>query len=190
MALFLAVTIKYLTPPRASTFAAVFFRNLTLRYVTLRYADTTKHQHHKSHQLINVAVVRQHQEAHERNSDVYVEIENPRVPLNPVERRYASPIHLIFKTMGIGQLLPTAASRHGHGYWTCKSAAMCVCVFSHSFWTSSSVDVPAGVTQEEGYTRVFIHLPCAVRALVFLARRIQPFPSLVDREVEFCVITI
>ena len=27
---------------------------------------------------------------------------------------------------------------------------MCVCVFSsHSFWTSSSLDVPAGVTQEE-----------------------------------------
>ena len=29
----------------------------------------------------------------------------------------------------------------------------CVCVFSsHSFWTSSSLDVPAGVTQEEGHT--------------------------------------
>ena len=27
---------------------------------------------------------------------------------------------------------------------------MCVCVSSHSFWTSSSLDVPAGVTQEEG----------------------------------------
>ena len=28
---------------------------------------------------------------------------------------------------------------------------MCVCVFSsHSFWTSSSLDVRAGVTQEEG----------------------------------------
>ena len=30
----------------------------------------------------------------------------------------------------------------------------------------------------------------AVRALIFLARRIQPFLSLVDREVEFCVLTI
>ena len=30
---------------------------------------------------------------------------------------------------------------------------VCVCVFSsHSFWTSSSLDVPAGVTQEEGHT--------------------------------------
>ena len=63
---------------------------------------------------------------------------------------------------------------------------MCVCVFpSHSFWTSSSLDVPAGVTQDEGHKEFFIHLPSAVRALTSLARRIQPFLSLVDREVEF-----
>ena len=68
---------------------------------------------------------------------------------------------------------------------------VCVCVFSsHLFWTSSSLDVPAGVTQEEGHTGFLIHLPSAVRAFVFLARRIQPFLSLVDREVEFCVLTI
>ena len=72
---------------------------------------------------------------------------------------------------------------------------MCVCVFSsHSFWTSSSLDVPIGVTSR-GHTggrshRIFIHLLSAVRALIFLARRIQPFLSLVDREVEFCVLTI
>ena len=67
------------------------------------------------------------------------------------------------------------------------------CVFSssRSFWTTStSLDVPAGVTQEEGHTGFFIHLLSAVRALIFLARRIQPFLSLVDREVEFCVLTI
>ena len=65
----------------------------------------------------------------------------------------------------------------------------CVCVVlsSHSFWTTSSLDVPAGVTQEEGRTGFLIHLLSAVRALIFLARRIQPFLSLVDREVEFCV---
>ena len=58
---------------------------------------------------------------------------------------------------------------------------MCVCVFSsHSFWTSSSLDAPAGVTQEEGHTGFFIHLLSAVRAFIFLARRIQPFLSLVD----------
>ena len=64
-----------------------------------------------------------------------------------------------------------------------------MCVFSsHSFWTSSSLDVPAGVTQEEGHTGFLIHLLSAVHALIFLARRIQPFLNLVDREVEFCVL--
>ena len=68
---------------------------------------------------------------------------------------------------------------------------VCVCVFSsHSFWTSSSLDVPAGVTQEEGHTGFLIHLLSAVRALIFLARRIQPFLSLVDREVEFCTFVL
>ena len=67
---------------------------------------------------------------------------------------------------------------------------VCVCVFSsHPFWTSSSLDAPAGVTQEEGHTGFLIHLPSAVRALIFVARRIQPFLSLVDREVEFCALT-
>ena len=42
-----------------------------------------------------------------------------------------------------------------------------------------------------GHTGLFlIHLLSAVRALIFLARRIQPFLSLVDREVEFCVLRI
>ena len=52
------------------------------------------------------------------------------------------------------------------------------------------MDVPAGVTQEEGNTGFSIHLLSAALALIFLARRIQPFLSLVDREVEFCVLTI
>ena len=52
------------------------------------------------------------------------------------------------------------------------------------------MDVPAGITQEEGNTGFSIHLLSAVLALIFLARRIQPFFSLVDREVEFCVLTI
>ena len=72
-----------------------------------------------------------------------------------------------------------------------RDVCVCVCVFSsHSFWTSSSLDVPAGVTQEEGHTRFLIHLLSAVRALIFLARRIQPFLSLIDHEIEFCVLTI
>ena len=35
-----------------------------------------------------------------------------------------------------------------------------------------------------------IHLPSAVHAFIFLARRVQPFLSLVDREFEFCVLTV
>ena len=67
---------------------------------------------------------------------------------------------------------------------------VCVCVFFLFILDASSLDVPARVTQEEDHTGFFIHLPPAVRASIFLARRIQPFLSLVDREVEFCVQTI
>ena len=52
------------------------------------------------------------------------------------------------------------------------------------------MDVPAGVTQEEGRKGFLTRLLSAVHAFIFLARRIQPFLSLVDREVEFCVLTI
>ena len=54
----------------------------------------------------------------------------------------------------------------------------------HLIWTSDiHVDAPAEITlQEEGHTR-FLHLPSAVLAVLFLARRIQPSLSLVDREV-------
>ena len=45
------------------------------------------------------------------------------------------------------------------------------------------MDAPAKVTQEEGHTGFLIHLPSAVLALIFIARRIQPSLSLVDREV-------
>ena len=66
-----------------------------------------------------------------------------------------------------------------------------VCVFSsYSFWRSGFLGVPAGVTQEEDHTGFLIHFLSAVRALIFLAKRIQPSLSLVDREVELCVLTI
>ena len=51
------------------------------------------------------------------------------------------------------------------------------------------MDAPAGVTQEEGHTGFLIHFPSAVLALFFIARKIQPPLSLVDREVEFCLPT-
>ena len=66
---------------------------------------------------------------------------------------------------------------------------MCVCMLSSHVLIIPDVrflDVPAGVTPEEGKTG-FLHLPSAVLAFIFPARRIQPFLSLVDREVEFCV---
>ena len=65
---------------------------------------------------------------------------------------------------------------------------VCVCVFFPFILDVRLVDVPAGVTQEEGHTG-FVYLPSAVLALIFLARRIQPSLSLVHREVEFCVPT-
>ena len=76
--------------------------------------------------------------------------------------------------------------------WAAHSqSSLCVCVLSsHLFWTSSSLDVPARVTQEEDHTGFLIHLTSAVRELIFRARKIQPFLSLVDREVESCVLTI
>ena len=61
---------------------------------------------------------------------------------------------------------------------------MCVCVVFPFIPDVRLVDLPAGVTQEEGHTELFIHLPYAVLALMFLARRVQSFLSLVDREVE------
>ena len=50
------------------------------------------------------------------------------------------------------------------------------------------VGAPAGVIREEGHPG-FLHLPSAVLALIFIARRIQSSFSLVDREVAFCVLT-
>ena len=66
---------------------------------------------------------------------------------------------------------------------------VCVCVF-FPFILDIKLDVPAGVTQEEGHTGFLNHLPSAVRASISLVRRVQPFISLVDREVEFCVLKI
>ena len=64
----------------------------------------------------------------------------------------------------------------------------CVCVAISFIADVRLVDVPAVITQGEGHTG-FLHLPSAVLALIFLARRVQPFLPLVDREVEFCVLT-
>ena len=65
---------------------------------------------------------------------------------------------------------------------------VCVCVVIPFILDVGFVDVPAEVTQDEGHTG-FLRLPSAVQSLIFLARRIQSFLSVVDREVEFCVPT-
>ena len=57
-----------------------------------------------------------------------------------------------------------------------------MCVFSSQF----ILDVKIVGSTSQGHTGFLIHLPsAAVLALIFLVRRIQPFLSLVDREVEF-----
>ena len=59
-----------------------------------------------------------------------------------------------------------------------------VCIFFLFILDIKFVGRISRVTQEEGHTGFLIHLLSAVRALIFLVRRIQPFLSLVDREVE------
>ena len=59
---------------------------------------------------------------------------------------------------------------------------VCLCVYCQPIYSGR---LAYGRTSR-GHTG-FLHLPSAVLALTFLARRIQPFLSLVDREVEFCV---
>ena len=61
-----------------------------------------------------------------------------------------------------------------------------VCVVISFILDVRFVSVPAGVTHEEGHTG-FLHLPSAVLALIFIARRIQPFLSLVKRQVELAL---
>ena len=65
-----------------------------------------------------------------------------------------------------------------------SNLVVCVCVFFPFI-----LDIKFVGRTSRGHTggrshRFLIHLS-AVRALIFLARRIQPFLSLVDREVEF-----
>ena len=72
-----------------------------------------------------------------------------------------------------------------HAYIHTYTVCMCVCVFFIFI-----LDIKFVGRTSRGHTGFLIHLLSAVRALIFLARRIQSFLSLVDREVEFCVLTI
>ena len=64
---------------------------------------------------------------------------------------------------------------------------MSVSVFIPCILDVRFVDVPAGVTREEVHTG-FLCLPSAVLAVIIFARNFQSLFSLVDREVEFCVL--
>ena len=76
------------------------------------------------------------------------------------------------------------------------STKLSVCVVVPSILSAGLhlLGAPAGVTQEEGqHTGVFLfcfnlHLPSAVLAF-FIARRVQQFLSLVDREIASCLPT-
>ena len=116
-----------------------------------------------------------------------------RRPRAPGEKASADlkKLRQIFTLVQLASKLRDNRSRMSNSRASRSGTCVCVCVFSsHSFWTSSSLDVPAGIAQEEGHTGFLIHLLSAVHALTFLPRRIQPFLSLVDREVEICGLTI
>ena len=80
----------------------------------------------------------------------------------------------------------------------CSVCVPGVCVFCSVFccvFFPFILDIKFVGRTSRGHTggrshRILIHLVSAVRALIFLARRIQPFLSLVDREVEVSVLTI
>ena len=78
---------------------------------------------------------------------------------------------------------------------TVKSNFVCVfvCVFCVFFPLILDVNgrTSRGHTGGRSHRIGFlIHLLSAVHALIFLARRIQPFLSLADREVDYCALTI
>ena len=64
---------------------------------------------------------------------------------------------------------------------TRQRGGVCVCCVFFPF----ILDVRLCGRTSRGHTEFLIHLPSAAFILIFLARRIQPFLSLVDREVEF-----
>ena len=126
---------------------------------------------------------------------VYVLIDHPShyMPLALVLPRDIKGSIILFITNTSDLCVYVYVYMYVHAYM-CVRKFVCVYVYmrvlsSHLLWTSDFLDVPTGVTQEEGHTGFLIHLPPAMLALIFIARRIQSFLSLVDREVEFRVLT-
>ena len=67
----------------------------------------------------------------------------------------------------------------------CTGTCVCVCFLPIHSGHQVRWTYQPGSHRRKGHTGFLIHLLFAVRAFIFLARRIQPFLSLVDREVEF-----
>ena len=87
-----------------------------------------------------------------------------------------------FSSTFLLRCVPYFFSRQGfsHSFPSSTVKSNFVCVFSsHSFWTSSSLDVPAGVTQEEGHTDRISHSPSFCGACLNFSREKDsavPFP--------------
>ena len=98
-------------------------------------------------------------------------------------------VYFIFYILYFLGLLPRACGvaiiteheNHQTSNLTIKSV---VCVHC-TFFPFIILDVKFVGNTSRGHTGFLIHLPSAVCAFIFLARRIQPFLSLVDHEVEF-----
>ena len=65
----------------------------------------------------------------------------------------------------------------------CVCVCVCACVVIPFILDVRVVDPPLGVTQE-GHSG-FVRLPSAELALIFIAKRIQPFLSLLDSKSNF-----
>ena len=55
---------------------------------------------------------------------------------------------------------------------------VCACVVFFPFIVDVRVDVPAGVTQEEGHSGLLVHLPSAVLTLIFSRVKDSAIPFL------------
>ena len=62
---------------------------------------------------------------------------------------------------------------------------VCVCVLFPFILDGRLVDIPAGVTQEEGHTGFLLHLPSAALASIFSRGGFSRSFSPVDRKVDF-----
>ena len=75
-----------------------------------------------------------------------------------------------------------------HAGYSMTTYQYCVCLCVVYVFFPFILDIKFVGRTSRGHTGFLIRLLSAVRALIFLARRIQPFLSLVDREIEFCVL--